>query len=116
LRSESGDAGNADTPSREERGLHSKGDSHTLTILFKIPRQKAHIIYEAVAPEAETLPSRRTSVSLQASEKGLILRIAAQDLVALRAAMNSFLRFINAVLDVLNLTEEKFSQKAGMKT
>ena len=96
-----------DTPLREGLGRHSKRGNHILTILFRIPEHKAYIIYKAIAPEAETLPSKRTSVNLEVSEEGLILRICAKDLVALRAAMNSFLRFINTTLDALNLVTSK---------
>jgi len=92
---------------REELGRHSKRGNHTLTILFRISEHKAYIIYKAIAPEAETLPSKRTSVDLEVSGEGLILRICAKDLVALRAAMNSFLRFINTTLDALNLVTSK---------
>jgi len=73
---------------------------------LKIPGRRARIIYQAIAPEAETLPSRRASVSLQADEETLVLRIDARDLVALRAAVNSFLRFVNSILETLDLVGE----------
>jgi len=49
-----------------------------------------------VAPETLQTPGHRSFTKLEASGHALTMRIKAQDLVALRAASNSFLRFIAA--------------------
>ena len=103
----SGDVGNADTRSREAPGHRIRGSESSLKILFKLPRSKAEILYAAIAPEAADIPSRRAAVNLKLEDEALILEIKARDLVALRAALNSFLRFIDASLNVIDLVSSE---------
>ena len=70
-------------------------------MIFHLPRDYARILYSSIAPEIEDIPSRRTSVSMTLVGDDLSLRIRASDLVALRAALNSFLRFIDSILEAL---------------
>ncbi len=84
----------------------SRKGSHSLIILFKIPEAEASVLCKAVAPEAESLPSQRASVRIRAAEEGLILEIEAKDLIALRAAVNSFLRFLSATMSTLKIIRE----------
>ncbi|TMI08936.1 hypothetical protein E6H34_03895 [Candidatus Bathyarchaeota archaeon] len=56
----------------------------------------ARTIFSSVAPETQQTPGYRSSTKLETSGRALRMRIQAQDLVALRAASNSFLRFIAA--------------------
>ncbi|TMI43191.1 hypothetical protein E6H19_10355 [Candidatus Bathyarchaeota archaeon] len=56
----------------------------------------AKTIFSSVAPETKQTSGYRSSTRLDARGRILTLRIQAQDLVALRAASNSFLRFIAA--------------------
>ena len=81
---------------------------HLLQVFFKIPESEAEIILKSVSLEIETSPSKRSSASLRLVEGGLLLKIEAEDLTALRAAANSFLRFIDAAVEVLRLTRESF--------
>lgn len=103
----SGDVGNADTRSREAPGHRIRGSESSLKILFKLPRSKAEILYAAIAPEAADIPSRRAAVNLKLEDEALILEIKARDLVALRAALNSFLRFIDASLNVIDFVSSE---------
>ena len=63
---------------------------------------EAKILYSSIIPEVEDIPSKRTSVSMALTEDGLNLMIKASDPVALRAALNSFLRFIDSILEMLH--------------
>jgi len=77
------------------------------TVRLKIPsEQKLQTILRSLEPEINT-PTARSRASL--TEKGdyLILRIEAKDTVALRAALNAYLRWINSILNVFQTLERK---------
>lgn len=61
--------------------------------------KEATIIYESVHPEVKKkIP--KTTVSLERKGKKLILRIKSRDTSSLRAACNSFLRWIETAKSV----------------
>ncbi|RLG11345.1 MAG: hypothetical protein DRN64_01530 [Thaumarchaeota archaeon] len=74
-----------------------------LNVFLHLGDEEARILYRAILPEVRDAPSRRTSVKLELVEGGVILGISAADPVALRAASNSFLRFIDSVLRSIRL-------------
>ncbi len=59
------------------------------------------------ALEPELGESDRTRVSIEMKKKKLVLMIAAADSTALRAGMNSYLRWLNEALDVFERTLER---------
>jgi len=59
------------------------------------------IIDESLAPEIERPTSERSSVTVSAEKGIVIISIEASDVVALRAAINSYLRWVGAILDVV---------------
>ena len=61
----------------------------------------AKIIEGSLLPEAEMPTSERSSVGVVIDDGGLIIRIEASDVAALRAAFNSYLRWVLAILDVV---------------
>jgi tRNA threonylcarbamoyladenosine modification (KEOPS) complex Pcc1 subunit len=61
----------------------------------------AKIIEGSLLPEAEQPTSERSSVGVVIEDCGLIIRIVASDVAALRAAFNSYLRWVSAILDVV---------------
>ena len=99
---ESGDVGSVDIRSREELGRRLLESRFEARIVFHLPRDYAKIIYSSITPEIEDIPSKRTSVSMRLIDEGLSMRIRASDPVALRAALNSFLRFIDSILETLH--------------
>ncbi|RLG04196.1 MAG: hypothetical protein DRN61_03560 [Thaumarchaeota archaeon] len=72
-----------------------------LTAVIHLDVDRAEILYHAILPEVRDIPSRRVSADLSVEDGKLILSISAADLVALRAALNSFLRFISSTLQTL---------------
>ncbi|MCS7095026.1 MAG: KEOPS complex subunit Pcc1 [Thaumarchaeota archaeon] len=66
-----------------------------LTVLLKSP--DASFICAALLPEAGVLPGGRSVASVECSDSSMRLMIKAEDTVAMRAAANSFLRWISAV-------------------
>jgi len=68
---------------------------------IEAPEEWVNILLRALQPEAERPSSARSSVSMKAEGRHLNLRIRASDISALRAALNSYLRWADAILDVL---------------
>ncbi len=74
---------------------------HTLSVEFDLgPR--ARMVYESLGPELQAIPSERSKVSLELSGGVLHLSVAAEDIVSLRAAVNTWLRLIRIAEDMLN--------------
>src|SRR6266568_1379860 len=68
------------------------------------PRTKlAETILRSVIPETQQTPGYRSSTRLEARGRVLTMHIQAQDLVALRAASNSFLRLVSASLRAIEV-------------
>src|SRR6266571_2815409 len=63
----------------------------------------AETILRSVIPETQQTPGYRSSTRLEARGRVLTMHIQAQDLVALRAASNSFLRLVSASLRAIEV-------------
>ncbi|MEM0445392.1 MAG: KEOPS complex subunit Pcc1 [Nitrososphaerota archaeon] len=81
--------------------------AHASSLEVKIQTLQAETILKAIAPELESLPTRRVKAAISCLEDGLILTLEAEDLVALRAGLNTFLRWISAIERCLSLTERE---------
>ena len=68
---------------------------------IEVPEGLVNILLGALLPEAERPSSARSKVSMEAEGRHLNMRIRASDISALRAALNSYLRWADAILDVL---------------
>ena len=69
---------------------------------LKFPSKKhSEIIFKALEPEVKTPPTMRSRAFLEKNNSVLILKIEAKDTVALRAAVNAYLRWINSMSKVL---------------
>jgi tRNA threonylcarbamoyladenosine modification (KEOPS) complex Pcc1 subunit len=60
--------------------------------------QKAMILYSALLPETESIPSDRATSKVTVSGTSLIVEIEANDLTAMRASLNSFVAWISACI------------------
>jgi tRNA threonylcarbamoyladenosine modification (KEOPS) complex Pcc1 subunit len=70
-------------------------------VAINVPGDLLNVIEGSLVPEVERPTSERSTVEV-ASEKGkLTIRIEASDVAALRAATNSYLRWVGAILDVV---------------
>lgn len=58
-------------------------------------------ILKALKPETLSLPSRRVAVRIYRIADKIVLEFKARDLTALRAALNSYLRWFSAVQKTL---------------
>jgi tRNA threonylcarbamoyladenosine modification (KEOPS) complex Pcc1 subunit len=58
------------------------------------------IIISSLQPELESGISDRSKIVIEASETGIIVDVVADDMVALRAAVNSYLYWIQGIMDI----------------
>jgi len=75
-------------------------------VRLKFPSEKhLEIVFKALEPEIKTPPTMRSQAFLEKENTFLILKIEAKDTVALRAAVNAYLRWINSMISVLEVVE-----------
>ncbi len=65
----------------------------------------ARILEGSLIPEVKRPSSERSTVSVVAGKNGLEIHIRSSDVSALRAASNSYLRWVAAILDVVNTVQ-----------
>ena len=75
-----------------------------LTVLLEIPKDAAETCCNAVGIEAGSAALQRASVKLAYEDNGLLVDISAQDLSSMRAALNTYLRWVGMCVD---LTKKK---------
>jgi tRNA threonylcarbamoyladenosine modification (KEOPS) complex Pcc1 subunit len=63
------------------------------------------IIFKALKPEVGKPATTRSRASLEKTGTFLVLKVEAKDTVALRAALNAYLRWINSAAKVLEVLE-----------
>ena len=62
-------------------------------------------VYNALKPETVSAPTKRSKAHVEVDGKTLTLRFEARDTTALRAALNSYLRWIRLIVEVLDFLE-----------
>jgi KEOPS complex subunit Pcc1 len=73
---------------------------------FQSKRELAALV-DALQPEIQRQIGVRSKVSLNVEDLTLVLSVEATDTVALRAALNSYLRWINSTTNVLQTLAKK---------
>ena len=63
-------------------------------------------LLQALAPEVKRPVGVRAKATIRAEAKTLFLTVKAEDTVALRAALNTYLRWINSALNVLKIVDQ----------
>lgn len=81
--------------------------AHASILEVKVATSNADTILKAITPELKSIPSRRIKASIRCVNGGLLLCLEAEDLVALRAGMNTFLRWIAAIEKCVSLVDSK---------
>ena len=71
-------------------------------ITVEATRDVVDIIISSLKPELDRGLSERSNVVLEASDSGLVVKVVADDMVALRAAVNSYLYWIQGIMDIGN--------------
>lgn len=59
------------------------------------------LVWKGLEPEVKKPATMRFRASLEKNGKFLIVRVEAKDTVALRAALNAYLRWINSIINIL---------------
>jgi tRNA threonylcarbamoyladenosine modification (KEOPS) complex Pcc1 subunit len=76
-------------------------------IRLKIPSKKhLETVFKALKPEVTKSLTARSSADLKKADTFLVLKIEARDTVALRSALNAYLRWINSMANVLEVLEK----------
>ncbi|HJX02822.1 MAG TPA: KEOPS complex subunit Pcc1 [Candidatus Bathyarchaeia archaeon] len=75
-------------------------------VRVKFPSKKhLDIVFKALQPEVKKPTTLRSRETLERDGDFLILKVEANDTVALRAALNAYLRWINSVINVLTVVD-----------
>ena len=72
---------------------------------MKTEKQLAAVV-SALSPEVERQIGNRSKTSVSAEGLTLMISFEAEDTIALRAAVNAYLRWINSTIGVLEVAEE----------
>ncbi len=63
--------------------------------------EPADIVYNSLVPELRNNPSQKSNISLALEGGAIKLKAEADDIVSLRAALNTWLRFIKIAYDMV---------------
>ena len=67
-------------------------------------KKTAELLLAALSPETRSGPSDRATTSISTQDNVLVINIEANDITALRAAMNSYIAWVSACLRTVELT------------
>ncbi|MCW4018813.1 MAG: KEOPS complex subunit Pcc1 [Candidatus Bathyarchaeota archaeon] len=67
--------------------------------------KQLNALTEALAPEVLWQVGVRSKVMLITDQHNIVLKVEAKDAVALRAALNAYLRWITSIINVLGFLE-----------
>jgi tRNA threonylcarbamoyladenosine modification (KEOPS) complex Pcc1 subunit len=67
--------------------------------------QQLQMVLTSLKPETKSPSTHRAQVTLRKQGRRLVLTTKANDTVALRASLNAYLRWINSILNVLEVIE-----------
>jgi len=70
-------------------------------VRLEVPDDVTRTIVEALAPEAESPSSDRSSTAVERVPGGVSIRSWASDTSALRASLNSYLHWVQGIMDVV---------------
>jgi tRNA threonylcarbamoyladenosine modification (KEOPS) complex Pcc1 subunit len=78
---------------------------HHAKVKLALTVTDADVLYRALLPELSSLPTKRARVRLEKSEDRMLLEVEAEDLVVLRAVVNTYLRWISSARRCLEVLE-----------
>jgi len=78
----------------------------TAIVRQKFPSEKRlEIVFKALKPEVDKPATMRSRAKLEKGDNFLVLKVEAGDTVALRAALNAYLRWINSMTNVIEVLQ-----------
>jgi tRNA threonylcarbamoyladenosine modification (KEOPS) complex Pcc1 subunit len=69
-------------------------------------QRQVDTLLDSLTPEANAPVTSRVNIKLQKDGLFLVLTVEADDTVALRATLNSYLRWISSTVNVIKLVED----------
>ena len=75
---------------------------HALAIVLDFG-DRARAVYESLKPELNASPSERSKIDLRLDGGALTMMIEAEDIVSMRAAINTWLRLVKIAEEMLNV-------------
>lgn len=76
-------------------------------IKISVPQSVGNVIIASLRPEIAAPTSDRSEVSIDPTSSGILLKIEAEDITALRAAANSYLYWVQAIIEISDTIIEK---------
>ncbi|MBU2565739.1 MAG: hypothetical protein KJ655_05750 [Candidatus Thermoplasmatota archaeon] len=77
------------------------------TFTFELDEKTSEIVAKSLLPESKRIVPR-TKVEIKNNKGKLVLNIMADDVSALRAGINSYLRWIKTAVDMSNIKRSPF--------
>lgn len=75
-------------------------------VRLRLPSEKhLEIVLRTLEPEVGRPATTRSKANLEREGTFLVLKVKAKDTVALRTALNTYLRWMNLILDVLKILQ-----------
>lgn len=76
------------------------------TVKFEFKSEQVlKTVFNALKPETLSAPTRRSRAYIEVNGKTLVLKFEARDTTALRAALNSYLRWVRLIVEILDFLE-----------
>jgi len=89
-----------------QRWVRSLAAKTRATIRLKFSsKEKLQTVLNSLKPEVKNPATTRARTLLKKEDGSLVLSVEADDTVALRASLNAYLRWINSILNVLEVLE-----------
>jgi len=85
-----------------KEGLTEKASAE---IHVMVPEEVVEAVLDALSPEVESPSSERSSTDVLRGVDGIVISTEASDTTAMRAAVNSYLRWVQGILDMLSKIE-----------
>ena len=85
-----------------KEGLTEKASAE---IHVMVPEEVVEAVLDALGPEVESPSSERSSTDVRRGVDGIDISTEASDTTAMRAAVNSYLRWIQGILDMISKIE-----------
>ena len=85
-----------------KEGLTEKASAE---IRIKVPEEVVDAVLDALSPEVESPSSERSSTDVRRGVDDIVISTEASDTTAMRAAVNSYLRWVQGILDMLSKIE-----------
>jgi tRNA threonylcarbamoyladenosine modification (KEOPS) complex Pcc1 subunit len=76
-------------------------ESAQAEVCLELPEEYINIVLEALKPETDTSSSERSTVEVKRSGRGILIISHSSDTSALRASLNSYLRWLQGILETL---------------